>query len=458
MDPVGLRFAGGAAETELLPLTIVLLLVASSLIVFLPRKYTPLPFLLASLMIPLGQVIVVGGLHFMVFRILILAGWVRLIARRMLFNTREAGFKINPIDRAVIWWSFVSVITFTLLYLSLDAFINRMGFVYNVIGVYFLLRFLISDWDDADRVIKLFSFLCVVFACFMILEQQTGRNVFAMFGGVSVITPVREGRIRSQGPFAHAIIAGTIGATLFPLFLGMWWARKKVKVFSVMGMLAATVMTVTSASATPLLALAAGIAALLFWPFRKKMRLFRWGLVIVLVGLHMVMKAPIWALIGRVDVVGGSSGDHRYELVNRTILHFGDWWLLGARNTESWGYLMHDTVNQYVDAAVTSGVAGLALFITILIKCFRSMGLARKAAEGDPRLERRHWATGACLFANVLAFFGIGYFDQSLVAWYALLAMISTTATVSGSACHTSAGLVPTPFNYEADYAWPTAR
>jgi hypothetical protein len=39
------------------------------------------------------------------------------------------------------------------------------------------------------------------------------------------------------------------------------------------------------------------------------------------------------------------------------------------------------------------------------------------------------WAIGCCLFANTVAFFGIGYFDQSILAWYGLLAMISATAT-----------------------------
>jgi hypothetical protein len=35
---------------------------------------------------------------------------------------------------------------------------------------------------------------------------------------------------------------------------------------------------------------------------------------------------------------------------------------------------------------------------------------------------------GAALFANVVAFFGISYFDQTMVAWYGLLAMIPTAA------------------------------
>ena len=34
------------------------------------------------------------------------------------------------------------------------------------------------------------------------------------------------------------------------------------------------------------------------------------------------------------------------------------------------------------------------------------------------------WLLGAALLANVVAFFGVNYFDQSRMAWFALLAMV----------------------------------
>ena len=335
-------------------------------------------------------------------------------------------------DRAILWWILVSVLAFTLLYLDFAAFVNRLGVAYNTLGVYFLVRFLIRDSDDVDRVLKLFSIICAFVAVCMILEQLTGRNAFSVFGGVPAITSIREGRIRSQGPFAHPIIAGTLGATFLPLFAGLWWA-KRARMYATIGLFGGLAMTVTCASATPLMAIVAAIGAVFFWPFRGHMRAFRRAFVALLVGLHLVMKAPVWALIGRVSVIGGSSGDHRYELVNRTILHFSDWWLLGYGDTERWGYLMHDTANAFVDAAVTGGLLGLGLFIAIFVRCFRCIGLARKAEHGYRNLERRHWAWGAWLFANVVAFFGIGYFDQSSVAWYSLLAMIPVATCISSS-------------------------
>ena len=430
MDSSALGVPAGNTPVNILPITIVLLVIAVGLILALPRKYVALPLVLASLFIPLGQVVMIGAVHFPAFRILILAGWVRAITGGMLFNPQKSGFTLNSIDRVVIVWVAVNVLAFTLLSRDIGAFIYRMGFAYTAIGAYFLARLLIRNGDDVDRVIKAFSFGCAVLAFFMTLEQMSGRNVFAMFGGVPEYTAIRGDKIRAQGPFAHPIIAGTFGATLFPLFLGILWGAKRSRMTSIIGMMAALVMTITSGSATPLLALAAGIVALLLWPFRDHMRLFRWGIVIVLVSLHMVMKAPVWALIGRISLAGGSS-NHRYELVNRTILHFSDWWLLGARDLESWGYLMHDTANEYVGQAVNGGLLGLALFITILVRCFRYIGLARRASEGDLKRELRYWALGSWLFANVVAFFGNSYFDQTILTWYVLLAVVSTATASS---------------------------
>src|SRR5208282_2357750 len=57
------------------------------------------------------------------------------------------------------------------------------------------------------------------------------------------------------------------------------------------------------------------------------------------------------------------------------------------------------------------------------------VGKARRSTR-DQKEQFFLWALGAALFANVVAFFGISYFDQTIVAWYALLAMI-LAATIS---------------------------
>jgi hypothetical protein len=171
------------------------------------------------------------------------------------------------------------------------------------------------------------------------------------------------------------------------------------------------------------------------------MRLVRWGFVATLVFLHLVMKAPVWALIARVDVVGGSSGYHRYMLVDQFIRRFGDWWLLGTKVNSEWGWDMWDLANQYVAVGEVSGLLPFVFFLAIIVCGFKYVGLARKVCEEKRKKENEAflWAIGAALFANVVAFFGISYFDQTQVVWYALLAIIPIT-TIPFFAQHEQAG------------------
>jgi hypothetical protein len=425
MNNYARKFGGGAADTTVLPFTLLILAIAFVFILLLPRKYVVIPLLVASILIPGGQVIVLGPFHFMVFRILTIFGWVRLFQSGALSNHRAWGFRFNSLDKAIILWAAAAALSFVLLYGEMQAFVNRLGFLFDAFGMYFLFRFLIRDFKDMDRIIKSLAILCSIIAVFMVIEQVTGRNFFSIFGGVSEFTAIRDGKLRSQGPFAHPIVSGTFGAVWVPLFVGLWQKGRRARLIAAVGLTAAAVMVLTSASSTPLLACTAGIVGLCFWPFRKQMRWIRWAVVTLLVSLHLVMKAPVWALIARVDVIGASSGYHRYELVNQTIRHFGDWWLYGVKDTSGWGWNMGDTANQFVDVAVTGGLVTLMLFIGILAYSFQRIGLARKACKNDLRNQRFVWALGACLFANVVAFFGITYFDQTQVTWFALLAMIA---------------------------------
>lgn len=425
-----IRFGGGAASSTITPQTLALVVAAIVLLFLLPRKYIIVLFLIVSMLIPLAQVVVIGGLHFMVFRIMLPFVWVRVIAGKLSGRSSES-FQFGAIDKAIVVWALTGMVCFTLLWWSWGAFVNRLGFLYNVFGVYFLLRFLIKDREDLNRTIRTLAILWALIAVFMVREQLTGRNIFSVFGGVREFTQIRDGRVRSQAAFAHAILAGTVGATLLPLFVGLWWQRSKAKLIAALGILSALIMMLTSSSATPLSACFAGIAGLSMWPFRRRMRLFRWGAVVGLVSLHLLMKAPVWALIERINLVGGNSGYHRFELVNQAIVHFGDWWLVGTRDPSSWGSGMTDTSNAYVETAVTGGLLPLILFLGVLWQAFRALGIARKAAEGDRQLERLLWAFGATLFATAVAFIGVSYFDQSFLIWYALLAMTCTVTSIA---------------------------
>jgi hypothetical protein len=101
---------------------------------------------------------------------------------------------------------------------------------------------------------------------------------------------------------------------------------------------------------------------------------------------------------------------------------------MGTRNNASWGLDMWDAINAFVNAGVGGGMITLALFVAVLVCAFKSIGRARLRFEGDWPYERLLWAMGATLFANLVAFFGIIYYDQSNIMWLSFLAMISTVS------------------------------
>jgi hypothetical protein len=110
-------------------------------------------------------------------------------------------------------------------------------------------------------------------------------------------------------------------------------------------------------------------------------------------------------------------------------MHPSFWGLV--KDTSAWGFEMWDTANQYVSTCENSGLLPFLMLVAILVYGFKYLGRARRAGK-DRKTALFMWALGSALFANMVAFLGISYFDQTIVAWYALLAMIST-ATVARS-------------------------
>jgi hypothetical protein len=262
----------------------------------------------------------------------------------------------------------------------------------------------------------------MVLAACMGYEYLTRRNVFSYINGYTIVPWVRDGRVRSQGTFANSITAGVFGATLLPLFFWLWKGGK-ARLLGVVGLAASGVIAVTSMASTGIMAFGAAILALCLWPIRNYMRALRWGIVITVLGLALAMRAPVWFIIARVDFVGGHGWD-RAALIDATVRHFSEWWLLGATSTENWGADTWDACNQFVSEATSGGLATLVVFIAILSRVFGMIGAARKRVEGSRRQEWFFWCLGAALFANVMGFWGIDYFDIIRTWWYIFLAMI----------------------------------
>jgi hypothetical protein len=423
VQPEHFYFGGGAAETTLFPIVAILMILTIGSVLVLPRKYVVVPFLLCAFLIPLGQTLVVAGVHFFVLRIVLIFAWSRLFATKLSSGKSLFGGRLETFDKVFLVWAGYHVFASLVLFGFQSAVIvNQCGSLLDLLGGYFLMRYLIRGEEDIFCVIKVFAGIVAVVGLCMLNEKLRGQNLFAYLGAPLELN-IRDGAIRAEGPFAHPILAGTFAATLVPLFISLWMTGK-AKVLAVVGVAASVVMTFSAASSTPLTAFAGGLLAVFLWPMRKKMRMLRWGIVIVVLAVHLAMKAPVWFLIARVDLTGASSGYHRAMLVDGFIRHFRDWWLVGTTDNVQWGYDMWDLSNQFVAEGVSGGLVPFICFITFISLCFKKIGTARKTVRGDRKREWFLWLLGAALFSHVVGFWGISYFDHTQLAWFALLAMI----------------------------------
>ena len=449
MQPQHLSFGGGVSQTVLNPIILLLVILIGVLICVRDRKQAIGLFLAAGILIPLDQVFVAGFIHFPMLRVLLLFGMIRIAWAKITSHSEVFSGGITRLDTLVILFSIFTAVNSLLLWRDSGMLIKQAGDLYTVFGIYFLMRHLIRDAGDVERAVRTLAYIALAVAAIMSYEQLTGHNPYALLGGAKASYYgeglLRQERQRSLAGFGHPLLAGTFGAILMPLFIGLWLKDKKNLKIAFLGVVGCTVIVWAAASSTPMLAYAAGLIALCMWPLRNLMRPIRWGIVVTLVSLHMVMKAPVWQLIARVDLIGGSSSDHRYQLVNQCIRHFQDWWLYGVKDTGVWGWGMWDTANQYVSVADSTGLLPLILFVAILVYGFRYMGTARRVWTETKNMSLYAWSLGAAMFANTVAFFGISYWDQTQVVWYTFLAILATTFLAATAESTATATVVTQP-------------
>ena len=344
------------------------------LIFALPRRYALVPFLLTCFYMTLGQVVLVFGFHFTMFRVLMFIGWVRILMRG-----EYTGLRWTSLDKLFLWWVVISFIMGSVQTPTPAGIQNRLGFAYNAIGSFFFVRCLVRDWEDWRILVRCMGYIFIPLAVSMLVEKLTHRNAFAVFGGVPPETFERDGSFRCQGPFAHPILAGTMGATTFPLLYGVWRGTEdpRDRLLAALGMVSTMVVVFASASSGPLGAWLIAVIAVALWSFRYRMSLVRksivWGLLI----LQLFMKSPVWYIFGKLSVISGGTGYHRAMVIDQAINHFSEWWLFGTQRTAHWDEASIlpldpdniDITNQYVIEGVSGGLIKMILFIVVIVSC-----------------------------------------------------------------------------------------
>jgi hypothetical protein len=389
-----------------------------------PWRYLLIPFILASCFVPADQRLIIADLDFTPLRIMIIAALLRILVR-----AEWTAIRWNTFDKIVLSWAVVGAVIYALQWMTLGVMINRCGVLLDTIGLYWLFRISIRSWDSVRFVFKVFAGCSLVLAFFVSVEWLTGKNPFVVVGEVETV--VREGRYRCQAAFPHSIIMGLFWATLLPIFIALTRTEKK-KIIYWVAFVASIFIIVASASSTPLLVLPIVLMILCGYKWRRYTGRLSWCFVASLLILHILMTQPVWHLAARINIVGGSTGWHRFYLINEAINHIDEWILIGCKSTEHWGLGLQDITNQYILEGVRGGLATLVLFSIMVF------GLARACLMLSLRpIPTAYQFLAWCIFAAVLghciAFMGVSYFGQIMMLWYMMLALGGFMVDVVGS-------------------------
>jgi len=395
--------------------TLALAIALALVTMVVPRKYFIMPYVVAACFAPADQRIIIADLDFSVLRILVVVGTLRILC-----SDDGKPLHFNVFDKLVITWAVVGAFVYVLQWGTLGAFINRSGFLFDSIGMYWLFRKTITRLDDIRQLGRILAVCSLVMVVLVAFEWTSGHNPFTVMGRVG--TTVREGEYRCQASFPHAIMLGLFWATAVPLFLGLWKFEGRAWLY--MAATAASVfIVIATASSTPLLTLLIVLGFFFLFRYRRYGRQAAWTLLAMTVALHIVMKAPVWHLIARVNVIGGSTGWHRYHLINEAINHFSEWAVLGTRATVHWGWGLQDITNQYILEGVRGGLITLILFVILLVRAVARVGAAslRRMSPGHQWL---FWGFCVSILGHCISFFGVSYFGQIILLLYMTYAIV----------------------------------
>lgn len=407
-------------------LGLLFLVVCIALVLMLPRRWAPLPLLIGTCYMTLGQQVAIGPFNFSVIRILLGFGMLRVMARR---EGLSGG--VNGLDWGMVAWAAWAVLA-SVFYEDFSAALTfRLGLVYNVCGAYFLFRIFCQSFSDAVLICRMLALLLLPLAAEMLFEKVAGHNLFSVLGRVSELSMSRLGRIRAQGPFAHPILAGTAGAVCLPLIVTLWKGYRRE---AVIGIGACLAIVFASGSSGPIMSLMAGAGALLMWIYRERVKTAKWFLVAGYVGLDLIMNDPAYYIMARIDISGGSTGWHRARLIQSAIEHFNEWWVAGTDYTRhwmasgvDWSPDHTDITNYYLKMGVWGGMPLVLLYCVVLVIGFKYIGLAvRDPDRRDAENQFMLWGFGSSLFAHAVTGLGVSYYDQSFVFIYLVLAVISS--------------------------------
>ena len=404
------------SDTTIYQSTVLLAIILAMLTLLVPRRYFLAPFILAACFVPTDQRIMVMGLDFKVLRMIIAVGVLRVL----LFGEYQR-LKLNRIDRLLLMWVLCGAVIYSIQWNTAEAVINRACILFDAVGLYWLFRQNIRSWDDLKHTFRLFAVGAIILLPFVLIEWSTGSNPFVLLG--KAVTSVRQDKFRCQAAFPHSIMMGLFWAILAPMFLALAKTETK-KTLYLFAFASSIVIVAASASSTPILVLILAIVAYMAFNWRRYTVVAALAIAAMTAALHIVMNAPVWHLLARINVIGGSTGWHRYNLIDKAIANFNEWMVIGCRSTDHWGWGLGDVTNQYVLEGVRGGAATLILFALMIYAVLKTL-VTSSLRYRDRNTRLLTWALFSMMIAHCVGFIGVSYFGQIQVLWYMTLAAAS---------------------------------
>jgi hypothetical protein len=396
--------------------TIIITVLLVLMVLFLPRKWFLLPFVMAACIAPADQRVIIMDLDFTPLRMLVLFGILRL-----LISADKKPIRWNMFDKLILIWMISGTIIYIIQWQTSAAAIYKSGVIFDCLGLYYIFRRSLNSWDDVIFAIKLFALFAILSAPLIIYERVTRESLFSIFGNSSA--SFHRGRFRCSGPFPHPIMMGLFWANLLPFFYGCIKAKISTPFFYT-AIAAASICIFLSGSSTPIMTAGAILVFWLIYKYRIYGKEIFVGFVCLLTALHLVMKAPVWHLISRVNIFSGSTGWHRFLLIDMTITNFREWALIGCKGVEHWGIWAGDITNQFVIEGVTGGLVTMLIFIFILGYAVRMTTRASLIPQ-PPQSKWICWAMCVTILGHCVSFFGVSYFGQITMLLYLHFACVS---------------------------------
>jgi len=386
-------------------LGITLLLMMAVLAV--PRRYALSPFIIVAFFITMDSRFEVMTLDFTPLRMLVLASTIRILLRGELRQV-----KLCRLDKVVIAWIIVGAVIYMLRWRTMSSVVNRAGYLFDQMGFYLVLRACMRSWEDLDAMLKTVGICLFAFVPLIYREWSTGKNWYVETGQMVIRANIsREGEHRCHGPFSHPIMMGLFVASFVPLAVG-WALSGGNKLLALVILIGAAFCSYATNSSTPLAAIVLGLFPFAFYKWRGYTKYAFWAIIAMSIFLQFTLKNGVFHVFARIHLIKGSTGWHRYNVINQTIRHFKEWCLLGVKTTAPWG--ITDITNQYALIGIRGGLITLVLYFIVLYMCFTAVGRLLKPEARGMR-DIMPWAIGVAIFCHTVSFMAISYFGGQMI-------------------------------------------